>query len=293
MYKILLPVDFTEGTNKTCHYALRLAGTLPHAQLLLLHCHQDYLADADETPPVPMTASEAQAERVLHRNETSAANQLEVLYQELLQEAETSGQQVLVERALVHGFPEDKIVEEAQQYKPDLVIMSTKGESGLARSFFGTVTTKVVQDLNVPVLTIPDAFGGSDLRNVIYATDFDKTDSSAIRQLQDLLQPYAPNVYCVHVSDEAEPQQDRAQMAGLREKLQREAPAQNIRYTLLEGDHVADTLQQFVQEHNIDLIALTTHKRGMLSNMLHSSLAQELVLNSEVPLLVFHSTAKA
>jgi len=135
MYKILLPVDFTEGTNQACDYALNLTRSLPQAQLLLLHCHQDYLADADEIPPAPMTASEAQAERILHCNEATAGERLETLYQELLQEAKAIGQHVLVERALVHGFPEDKIVEEAQQYKPDLVIMSTKGESGLARSF--------------------------------------------------------------------------------------------------------------------------------------------------------------
>jgi len=105
--------------------------------------------------------------------------------------------------------------------------------------------------MDIPILTIPNTFRGSGLRNAIYATDFDKADSKAIRQLQELLQPYAPTFYCVHVSDEDEPQQDKEQMAQLREKLQRDTPAQNIDYTLLECGDVADTLQQFVQQQSI------------------------------------------
>ena len=70
MFRILIPVDFSEGSYKACLYALQLAAKVPDAKLLLLHCFQDYLADTDLLPnsAAGMTPSEQITDRVLHRN---------------------------------------------------------------------------------------------------------------------------------------------------------------------------------------------------------------------------------
>ncbi|MFD2513722.1 universal stress protein [Pontibacter locisalis] len=290
MLKILIPVDFSDESEEASLYALHLAVASQQAQLLLLHCFQDYLADAepDILTPVPTTASEEITERVIYRNEEEAQDQLEELYGQLQREAHQMGSQVYIERTFIHGLPEEKISEEAKRFKPDLVVMGTKGESNIARSFFGTVTTKVVQELKVPVLTIPVAYQGAHLRKVAYATDFSKTDSKSIMQLQRILEPFQPLIYCVHISDNKNPREDREKLKQLREKLQQNAPNQKLEYTLLEGDDVAEALQKFVHHEAVDVLALTTHERGMFSKILSPSLAQKLVLHSEVPLLVFH-----
>ena len=290
MYKILVPVDFTEDSVKASHYALALATAAPQAQLLLLHCYQDYLADADtDVPPPPeMTASEEIAERVINRNVDEAQDELEELYQHLRNQATTQNSHTRLERAFIHGLPEDVILDEAARFKPDLVVMGTKGESNISRSFFGTVTTKVVQELNIPVLTIPASYQGTRISKVAYASDFDKADTRAVSLLLQLLEPFGPQLHCVHIS-KSESKQDQQQLNALQDKLAQVNPQAAINYTLLEGDNVAKSLQEYMQGQQIDLLALTTHKRSGLSSILNPSLAQKLVLESEVPLLVFHS----
>ncbi|GAB3201937.1 nucleotide-binding universal stress UspA family protein [Pontibacter aydingkolensis] len=289
MYKILVPVDFTDNSTKASHYALALATAAPQAQLLLLHCSHDYLADADtDLPPLEMTASEEVAERVINRNVTEAEDELEELYQLMRTEASVRNTHTRIDRAFIHGLPEEVILDEAKRFKPDLVIMGTKGESNFSRSFFGTVTTKVVQELNIPVLTIPLSYEGTQLKNVAYASDFDKTDSRVIAQLLQLLEPFRPRLHCVHIS-KSDSKQDQQNLTALQEKFAQHHPKASINYTLLEGDNVAKTLQEYIQKQQIDLLALTTHKRSGLSSILNPSLAQKLVLESEVPLLVFHS----
>lgn len=292
MFKILVPVDFTDESEEASIYALHLAAASQHAQLLLLHCFQDYLADADTDilSPDQMTASEEISESVIHRNETEAQEHLDELYEQLQEKSRQMGQQVYIERAFIHGLPEDEIQEEAERFKPDLVVMGTKGESNVARSFFGTVTTKAVQELKVPVLTIPSAYHGDSLSKVAYATDFSKTDSRSILKLQQILQPYQPFIYCIHISDNASAGNDRAQLQKLRERLQQNAADQRIEYTVLEGDDVAEALQKFVQQERIDILALTTHERSLFGKIMKPSLAQKLVLHAAVPLLVFHDT---
>lgn len=290
MFKILVPVDFTDESEEASIYALHLAAASQHAQLLLLHCFQDYLADADTDilSPDQMTASEEISESVIHRNETEAQEHLDELYEQLQEKSRQMGQQVYIERAFIHGLPEDEILEEAKRFKPDLVVMGTRGESNVARAFFGTVTTKAVQELKVPVLTIPSTYHGDSLSKVAYATDFSKTDSRSILKLQQILQPYQPFIYCIHISDNGSSGKDREQLKKLQEKLQQNAADQRVAYTVLEGDDVAEALQKFVQQESIDILALTTHERSMFGKIMNPSLAQKLVLHAAVPLLVFH-----
>jgi nucleotide-binding universal stress UspA family protein len=289
MFRILIPVDFSEGTAKACQYAMQLGSAVPGAKLLLLHCFQDYLADAD---PMPASAarrspSEQITDRVLHRNELEAQDQLEALYQDMLHQCRTAGHNMRIERAFIHGLPEDEILEQVERFRPAVVVMSTKGESSIGRAVFGTVSTKVVQETNVPVLTVPSQYEGTTISKVLYATNFGKTDVSDIDQIRQLLQHLQPMIYCVHISDD--PEEDREKLLELQLKLQHGAPDNDIRYALLEGSDVAEAIQDFAQSEGIDLVALTTRERNTLDSLFNPSLAKKMVLHAPLPVLVFHS----
>lgn len=293
MFRILVPVDFSDESVKASQYALDVAATIPQAQVLLLHCFQDYLADTDTDtpPPLEVVACEEVAAQVINRNLEEAEDDLEELYQQLCTEAINRNIQVSIERAFINGLPEEVILDEAKRFKPNLIVMGTKGEANISRAFFGTVTTKIVQELEIPVLTIPRAYNGTPPSKVAYATNFDSEDAKALIQLTRLLAPFNPAIHCVHISA-SESEKDQQHLSDLKDKLTRNCPEANIRYTLLEGSKVAKTLHQFILDQHVNLLALTTHKRSGFGNILHPSLTQKLLLESEIPLLVFHSPKK-
>ena len=287
MLKILLPVDFSEGTLKACHYAFQLCATPVGSQLLLIHCFQDYLADADTdtAPPLTQTPSAAITENVIYRNETDAFEQLEALYKHL-QNALPANSNIYLERKMIHGSPEDCIPEQVKEFQADLLVMHTDGKSGLGRSVFGTVTTKMVEAVKIPVLTIPLHYKGTSINRVLYATDFDEADSTAIQKLQQLLQPANPAVSCVHISDETQAK-DQAQLEQLQQRLQ-QAHGKPIQFVLLAGHDVAESLLQFVQDEQIDLVSLASREHSTWDKLFNQSLAKKLVLESQIPLLIFH-----
>ncbi|TXK37576.1 universal stress protein [Pontibacter qinzhouensis] len=290
MFKILVPIDFSDSTDAACQYALNLTAGVPDAQLLLLHCFQDYLADGDPVLPsaTDLTPSEIITEQVLHRNEIDAQQQLDELYHQVAEEARRSGSKVKIERTFISGFPEDEILEQARRFKPSLVIMGTKGQKDFSRSLFGTITTKVLGDLKVPLLTVPQEYAAGPIRKVLYATDFDKADVAAIEAVLELLQPFQASTYCVHISTDDQ-EHDREKLLALQEQLRQNASSTHIQFSLLEGGEVAKTLQEFVHQESINLIALTNRERNLLDEILHPSLAKKLVLTAAVPLLIFHS----
>lgn len=291
MFRILIPVDFEDSTYKACQYALDLASAAPEAEILLLHCFQDYLASPWKVPEEEdkenITPTEEITARVINRNEREEHRKLEGLRQEL--QSKTGSRQVHLKTSFVEGAPDDVIPEETKRFKPNLIIMGTEGEGGLSRSIFGTITTKMVADVKVPVLTVPPHAQSHNLKRILYATDFDETDPQAIRTLQQLLQPFNPHILCLHFTPGAAMQEDREKLAQLQAKLERDKPADNVRFLLLEGQDVADNLQRFIDKEQVDLLAVTNRKRSLLDGLFNPSLSKKLVREAEIPLLVFHS----
>lgn len=294
MFRILIPVDFEDSTYKACQYALELASAAPQAEILLLHCFQDYLASPWEVPEGEdkdnLTPSEKVTEQLISRNEQEEQRKLEELRQEL--QDKTGSRQVHLKTSFAEGSPDDVIPEEAKRFKPDLIIIGTEGESGLSRSVFGTITTKMVDDVNVPILTVPKHAQSHGLKRVLYATDFDEADAQAIMILQQLFQPFNPHILCLHIvpSGTAAGQENKEKLAQLQRKLERDTQQTgNIRFLLLEGDDVARDLQRFVEKEQVDLLAVTNRKRSLLQGLFDTSLTKKLVLKAEIPLLVFHS----
>lgn len=290
MFRILVPVDLTESSYKACNYALTFARHAPEASVVVLHCYQDYLDEPIEGNVAfdVEATSEVITDHVLRRNQADAQDKLDELYHTL--KKQNNYPQLHLERVFMYGAPEDLISEEVKRFKPNLLVMATKGQSNLARTFFGTISTNIAQDVRVPVLTVPETFEGTTIKRVLYATDFDKADTKALEALQQLLQPFGPVIECVHVADEPS-EKDNRKLEQLRSRLQQTATA-NLTYTLLEGDDTADALNRFVEEQAIDLIAVTTRSRTLLDTLLNPSLTKRLVLESQVPLLIFHASEK-
>jgi nucleotide-binding universal stress UspA family protein len=52
------------------------------------------------------------------------------------------------------GVPTRAILDYADEYDPDLIVMGTQGKTGLRRYLLGSVTEKIVRLSDVPVLTV-------------------------------------------------------------------------------------------------------------------------------------------
>lgn len=300
MFRILIPVDFTEGSTNACRYALHLCAALPQAEILLLHCFSDYLLQPQLDDPTTDTGysplspgSEMMTDRVLYQNQQEQQEKLEKLYKELLAEAHTQGNHTQLKHAFINGLTEDVIRDEIDRYKPDLLLMGTKGEDNIARSLFGTITTKMVEDAKIPLLTVPESYKDYSLHRALYATDFDKTDAEAITVLLQLLKPFNPEILCTHIGTEDSERDDSFKMEQLQARLYAALPDNNLQFAILPSeDDVADALQDFVAREHIGLIAVNNHQRSLFSSIFKPSLSKKLVLEAQVPLLIFHSTEK-
>ena len=144
MYKkILVPVDGSAPSMRGLSEAMKLAKS-HGSQLQLVHVVNELVLGAAETPPVYMgevvDALRAEGKAVLGKAER------------VVREHALEPQSVLLES--IGGRAADLIVEQAKQWKADLIVMGTHGRRGLRRLALGSDADLVVRSSPVPVLLI-------------------------------------------------------------------------------------------------------------------------------------------
>jgi nucleotide-binding universal stress UspA family protein len=135
---MLVPFDFSPDAEQALAYAIELAQTL-QARLTLLHVRDT------------MSWGVAQAEAMIppsvwQQLETSLAEGME----EPLARVHKAGLQG--ETAIAEGVPFQTIIDTARDKGVDLIIMGTRGRTGLTHGLMGSVAEKVVRSAPCPVL---------------------------------------------------------------------------------------------------------------------------------------------
>ncbi|TMA35734.1 MAG: universal stress protein [Deltaproteobacteria bacterium] len=138
--KILVPVDFSQQSQHALDEAIGLAKTFG-AQLHLLHCYQIHpTAMAPYGIVVPETFEHdirmAALQRLSEWREKAAA------------------QGVRVQEHITAHFPAEEIAAMADRLGIDLIVMGTRGLSGLKHVLLGSVAERTIRLAKCPVLTV-------------------------------------------------------------------------------------------------------------------------------------------
>lgn len=141
IHKILVPIDFSEHSQRALDAALGMAQKFD-AELHLLHCYPLYSVIAAAPYDVVLPPN-------FERTVQEAARGL------LAQWAEkAAGKGVRIERHLSALAPSSGIADLAQTLPADLIVMGTRGLTGFKHALLGSVAERTVRTARCPVLTV-------------------------------------------------------------------------------------------------------------------------------------------
>jgi len=138
--KIVVPIDFSEHSSAALDAAIDLARTYG-ATLHLVHC---YPIDPGAISPYGIVIPEG-----FDRDVREAAGR------ELAQWGERAAAQgVAVEQHLSSMFPAEVIARIADQIGAELIVMGTRGRSGLKHVLLGSIAERTLRLAHCPVLAV-------------------------------------------------------------------------------------------------------------------------------------------
>mgnify|MGYP000241390264 CR=1 FL=1 len=89
--------------------------------------------------------------------------------------------------------------------------------------FIGNTSKKLIEKAICPVLAIPNKFDNYKVKTIVYATDFEKEDLNAIKDLTEIAKKLKSTVKIVHISTKKE-LKDIEQMEWFKELLEQVTP---------------------------------------------------------------------
>jgi len=222
----------------------------------------------------------------------------------------TAAAPVEVGRSLLEGRPADVLCEWLPPSGTDLVVMTTHGRGPLSRLWSGSVAAELMQRLPVPVLLVrpgecpPDLTADAAPRRVLVALDGSPFGESVVplaaavgtltgaefrllRVVPPVLTsdgegagPLSPRTRTVAEALEADGRSYLHEVAMKTPALRRAWPHVVVDWP------PAEAILADAAAHRADLIALATHGRGELSQLLLGSVAEQVVRGASVPVLL-------
>ncbi|MEO9211474.1 MAG: universal stress protein [Ginsengibacter sp.] len=266
MKKFLVPIDFSDTSIHAAEYAVKIAQSLPEAQLFLYHVYSKIsfsaLTSTDEGSR--QKVSELELESIKNKIANGFNN---------------------ISCVVEDGSFLENIAEHTLSHDIDLVIMGITGSSKISQVFMGTNTLNVIRHISCPVMIIPPNAEYTGMKKVLFTSDFDDvartTPFVALSKILDTFKPSldilnVDSEHYVELTEEFKLERDAMEM-----KLNQYHPE----FSFLRAFDFLDGINEYVEAKHIDAIITVPRKHSFISQLFKTSHTKKLAYHSTVPII--------
>ena len=272
--KILVPTDFSEQAEN----ALRVAADLArkhNASINLLH-----MVD------LPMTLVDAVSGTQSELPEAIFFMKLAHQRFESMMNAPFLEGITIEESAEFDGAFEG-IMDYVNKYKSDIIVMGSHGDSGLHEFFIGSNAEKVVRNSKIPVLIIKNRHEHFEIKNFIYALDFQAENHNAFKQAINFAKINNAQLHSLYVNTPGDFRSTHEVEAQMKKFMEIEGNIENCTLNIYNDNTIESGILHFAEMIDSGLVGIATHGRKGLAHFLNGSLSEGLVNHAKRPVITF------
>ena len=205
--------------------------------------------------------------------------------------------EVLIEEGAIRPLLENAV----QKHNTDLVIIGTRGRTGLAKMLLGSAAEEIFRTIACPVLTVgPHAdAANANVREILFATDFASETPVAAAYAVSLAQEFQARLTLLHVVSEQKAGDvvswsdvQESSKLRLRKLVPPEAEAWCKSEYFVERGEAAERILDLADLRDVDLIVLGAQpEKGIPGAATHLSIAtaHKVVSRANCPVLTVRS----
>ncbi len=281
MKRIVLPTDFSENAWNAIAYALAVFNMVD-CHFVVLNAFQGSSSGlmtkirmAGETRPYELLKeeSEQELEKIVQRAKST-----------------TTHPKHTFQAISLPGNLTDTIGKTVLEERIDLIIMGTKGATGLKEAFLGSNAYKVIKNINFcPIIVVPENWEKSlQKRTILFVTGyehmFEAYEFKPILDLSGLLQS---KIIVGHMGkhNELEPAQQQA-----KELVKKYLNTADYEFVEMKEETFLNTsIQKMVAESDqIGMIAMIDYWHSFFEKITDEPVIKKVAFNTKVPFLVMH-----
>jgi nucleotide-binding universal stress UspA family protein len=268
MKTILFPTDFSERADSALTQAIDFAEKLA-AKIIIYHVYHRPPNNEAGSAHVPMSLSsmEKKIDAVFQRM-YAEHDHLKTIEHEFKRELGIS-----IERII--GFSKNEHV--------DLIIMATKGARGFGE-LWGSKTAQIVEQVDVPVLVIPDNTKLDMSKMALlcdYSAEADYHTLDFLLEIAELLK-LDTDVLTLNRDEKIMTHEEKSYRQLVRKKLE----SVPVDFHIAFHSNIEHGVMAYSIANDIGLIAMVPKNYQFIEHLFHESLTQKMTFHSSIPLLV-------
>lgn len=278
MKKILVPTDFSEQAVNALDFAAQIAKK-HNSEVHVLHILElpdghDIHITGEASGSDPMTG--VFVNLLIKKARKSLATIA----------ASKRFEGIKIKTHLTSGNAYKSIIKTITDTKSDLIVMGTKGASGIDELMVGSNAEKIVRNAPCPVITMKAKANGEKIKNIVFATDFMQNQDKLVKALKTLQEFFGATIHLLRVNTPGGFESDRVVKSNM-EKFIKKYKLDNITLNVYNHTMEDEGLIYFADEINADMIAMGTHGRRGIARFLAGSIAEDVVNHAKRPVWTF------
>ena len=268
MKSILVPVDFSECSMNAVDYAGNLA-TAVGARINLIHTYTCPTSAAVMINLNEIVRKEAQKKMT-----------------DLVAKMKKDFPEIQIEGGVSAGYLELSAREISNQFNSDLIIMGTKGKTTLQSKIIGTMTQKILENVDTPLLVVPQTFDYLQVKSIcISAMKLDKFPSKLNEVLSNLILAFDSEITILNLQDDIKDVDSGAAMKQALD-LKESTPGTSQTLKIRQKTNIAEDVEKELKDGNHDMLAMIATRKNLLQSLFSTSQTMKMTGRTQLPLLI-------
>jgi nucleotide-binding universal stress UspA family protein len=277
MQKILVPTDFSANAMKAVLYAAEIAKK-SSATVYLLHLIE------------PVTDRIHQPYALHEKLEAEIANNRLKELDTLQKSITLTYPGIKTETELAKGTVTNSISDFAGNNQIDLIVMGTKGATGLKEIFLGSVAAGTIGKTKIPVLAIPDEYEMEEPDGILFATNHFEENKTLLNKIVDVAILFSATIHVAafidtDTADATDYLYNTRQLNHYMDFLKKSYPDVVFKGELLEGSEFEETIEKYDSKNEVDIIAMITYPKSFWERFMKKSMTKKMAFHTKIPLL--------
>ena len=272
MVNIIVPTDFSNLSRIALKYAIKIANRL-NGNITVVH-----IITITKAIRISMRAKMKGLDDNLF---IEAQSDLETLIRTISEQYNSAHP---LKYHVVRGsyFP-SALIEEAKKHRSGLVVMGTRGATGITKAVLGSNTASVIEESHIPVLAVPEDAEFKGFRNVVYASDLQNLEKE-LEVLIRYVEKFGSTIHLIHVLPDGK---EMHIVEAKFQKVLRKLAYKNMVTLVLVDTDIESAIDQYVEISKADILAMFTHEVSFFEKVFDKSITRKMAFHSRIPLLAF------
>lgn len=277
MGKILVPIDFSENSIIAARYAREIA-LENQDELVFLHVYTRHVNKYANFM--------VHGEHIVDPTIKESEEQLNQLVGVVKEKWPT----LVISQLFDEGILAEVISKETARNQYKVVVMGTKGASGLESVLIGSNTYDVIRDSQTPVLAIPANATAYKKDTIALLTNFKPGELEVLKQAIPVFGSKF-HLLLIHINkQEVDIKILDKKLTEWIDNIITETGIDDVSYTVKNRSHfansaekIANGIQTMIRDENIDIILITKSRKTFFQNLFNENIIKEMAMGIVIP----------